>query len=201
MPWRTAATGAAAASHAASPRSLTQPPRRIFSITYSRQIGPWAAQDGREIVLVRSFFRLVVRDRFFGRLGLLLGSFLGAPWVVLVFFRHFNSSIQPINSSIHRFNPSTHQLINSSTHGPSALSYPARRTARCAIKSAATRRVGACLNSFRNHSNSFKRANQAPRIPQSPLHLVHLISLASQIRSKIDPKINQKNVEKNRRNK
>ena len=84
-----------------------------------------------------------------------LGSFLGAPWVVLVLFRHFNSSIQPINSSIRRFNPSTHQptdsthqaiissiqpinpsiqLINSSTHGPSALSNPARRTARCAIR-------------------------------------------------------------------
>ena len=36
----------------------------------------WAVQDGLGIVLVRSFFRLVVRDRFFGRLGLLLGSFL-----------------------------------------------------------------------------------------------------------------------------
>ena len=39
-------------------------------------IGPGAVQDGLGIVLVRSFFRLVVRDRFFGRLGLLLGSFL-----------------------------------------------------------------------------------------------------------------------------
>ena len=46
----------------------------------------------------------------------------------------------------------THLLIYSSTHGPSALSNPARRTARCAIKSAATRRVGACLNSFRPDS-------------------------------------------------
>ena len=70
----------------------------------------------------------------FGRLGLLLGSFLAAPGVVLVLFRHFNSSIQPVNSSTRRFNASTHQLINSSSHGPSALSYPARRTARCAIK-------------------------------------------------------------------
>ena len=52
---------------------------------------------------------------FFGRLGVVWGSFLGAPGVVLVLFRHFNSSIQPINSS---------------TRGPSALSYPARRTAR-----------------------------------------------------------------------
>ena len=53
----------------------------------------------------------------FGRLGLLLGSFWAAPGVVLVLFRHFNSSIQPINSSTHRFNSSTHQLIDS-THQP-----------------------------------------------------------------------------------
>ena len=92
-------------------------------------LGP--IQDGLEIVWVRSFFRLVVRDRFFGRLGLLLGSFLAAPGSFWCFF----------GISTHRFNPSTHQLvdsnhqlINSSTHGPSALSYPARRTARCAIK-------------------------------------------------------------------
>ena len=39
-------------------------------------IDPGETQDGPKIVLVRSFFRLVVRDRFFGRLGLLLGSFL-----------------------------------------------------------------------------------------------------------------------------
>ena len=78
-------------------------------------LGP--IQDGLEIVLVRFSCRLVVRDRFFGRLGLLLGSFLGAPWVVLVLFRHFNSSIQPINSSTRRFNPSTHQPIDS-THQP-----------------------------------------------------------------------------------
>ena len=71
---------------------------------------PWAIQDGPKIVLVRSFFRLVVRDRFFGRLGLLLGPFLGAPGVVLVLFR----------CSTHRFNPSTHQLVDS-THQPMAL--------------------------------------------------------------------------------
>ena len=79
----------------------------------SGQIGTWAVQDGPKIVLVRSFFRLVVRDRFFGRLGLLLGPFLGAPEVVLVLFRHFNSSIQPVNSSTRR--------LNSSTHRPMAL--------------------------------------------------------------------------------
>ena len=38
-------------------------------------IGPWAAQDGLGIVLVRSFFGLAVRDRFFHPLKLLLGSF------------------------------------------------------------------------------------------------------------------------------
>ena len=45
----------------------------------------------------------------FGRLGLFLGSFLAAPGVVLVLFRYFNSSIQPVNSSTRRFNSSTHQ--------------------------------------------------------------------------------------------
>ena len=43
---------------------------------FTTQIGPEGVQDGPKVVLVRSFFRLVVRDRFFGRLGLLLGSFL-----------------------------------------------------------------------------------------------------------------------------
>ena len=75
----------------------------------SGQNGTWAVQDGPKIVLVRSFFRLVVRDRFFGRFGVVLGSFLGAPGVVLVLFRQFNSSIQPVNSSTRRFNSSTHQ--------------------------------------------------------------------------------------------
>ena len=45
----------------------------------------------------------------FGRLGLLLGSLLAAPEIVLVLFRHFNSSIQPVNSPTRRFNSSTHQ--------------------------------------------------------------------------------------------
>ena len=68
----------------------------------------------------------------FGRSGGRFGAFSA--------FQLIDSTRQLINSSI--------QLINSSTHGPSALSYPARRTARCAIKSAATRRVGACLDGF-----------------------------------------------------
>ena len=68
-------------------------------------IGPLGVQDGLEIVLVLFSGRLVVRDRFFGRLGLLLGSFLGAPGVILVLFLHFNSSTR-------RFNPSTHQPID-----------------------------------------------------------------------------------------
>ena len=45
----------------------------------ARELVVWpveAVQDGLEIVLVRFSCRLVVRDRFFGRLGLLLGSFL-----------------------------------------------------------------------------------------------------------------------------
>ena len=76
---------------------------------YARKSALGEIQDGLEILLVRNSGRLVVRDRFFGRLGVVLGSFWGAPGVVLVLFRHFNPSIQPINSSTRRFNPSTHQ--------------------------------------------------------------------------------------------
>ena len=70
------------------------------------QIGPGRVQDGPKIVLVRFFFRLVVRDRFFGRLGLLVGSFLvvwgsscGPFWVLRVSFWCF------FGISVHRFNP------------------------------------------------------------------------------------------------
>ena len=48
----------------------------------SGQIGTRAVQEGLGIVLVRSFFRLAVRTRFFDPLGLLLGSFCGAPGVI-----------------------------------------------------------------------------------------------------------------------
>ena len=41
-------------------------------------IGPWAVQDGLGIVLVRFFFRLAFRDRFFEPLGCFLASF----WVI-----------------------------------------------------------------------------------------------------------------------
>ena len=43
----------------------------------SGQIGTWAVQDGLGIVLVRSFFRLAIRDHFFEPLGCLLESFWG----------------------------------------------------------------------------------------------------------------------------
>ena len=87
---------------------------------FTRQIWPVRLQDCPKIVLGRFFFRFVVRDRFFGRLGVVLGSFLDALGVVLVLFRQFNSSIQPVNSSI-RVVDSTHQLLNLSTHHPMAL--------------------------------------------------------------------------------
>ena len=75
----------------------------------------------------------------------------------------------------------THLLVYSSTHGPSALSDPARRTARCAIKSAATRRVGACLDSFsKNSSNSLnsKESSQDPRIPPCRGHASSCLPLS-----------------------
>ena len=57
-------------------------------------LGP--IQDGFEIVLVQSFFRLVVRDRFFGRFGVVFGRSGGR-------FGDF-SAVQLIDS--------TRQLIN-----------------------------------------------------------------------------------------
>ena len=88
-------------------------------------------QDGLEIVLVRFSCRLVVRDRFFGRLGVVFGRSRGRFGVFFSLsnrrfnpsthqpidstHQHINSSIQPINPSTRQFNPSTHQLIDS-TH-------------------------------------------------------------------------------------
>ena len=46
-------------------------------------IDAWPVQDGLGIVLVRSFFRLAVWDRFFEPLGCLLESFSGALGVIL----------------------------------------------------------------------------------------------------------------------
>ena len=107
-------------------------------------IGPWGVQDGLGIVLVRSFFRLAVRVRFFGPLGLLLGSFLGALYLVLghlgLSWARFGPSWALLGSFwgtpdgiLELYNlifPSTHQLIGPSTHGSSALCNPGRRTAR-----------------------------------------------------------------------
>ena len=49
----------------------------------------------------------------------------------------------------------THLLIYSSTHGPSALSNPARRTARCAIKSAARTEGEGRTACFRRNEQAF----------------------------------------------
>ena len=70
-------------------------------------LGP--IQDGLEIVLVRFSCRLVVRGRFFGRLGVVLGSSWGRFWAFRGSFWCFSGI------STHRFNPSTHQLVDS-TH-------------------------------------------------------------------------------------
>ena len=99
------------------------------------QIGPWAVQDGLGIVLVRSFFRLAIRARFFEPLGCLLGSFWGAPGVI---FGHLGGSWARIGSSWVLFwalriafcNPRTlyaHQLVNSSAIQPMARLHFATR--------------------------------------------------------------------------
>ena len=57
----------------------------------TRQIGRSAVQDGLGIVLVRSFFRLADWVRFFGSLGLVLGSFWEALGGVLGIWGSFLS--------------------------------------------------------------------------------------------------------------
>ena len=111
-------------------------------------IGWWAVQDGLGIVLVRSFFRLAVWIRFFGPLGLVLGSFWGAPGVVLeplgIIFEplgdhfwaaevvlgslahrpYFASTHQPIHSFHLPIIPSSHQPIHSYRHPINPSTHP-----------------------------------------------------------------------------
>ena len=56
-------------------------------------IGWWAVQDGLGIVVVRSFFRLAIRNHFLGPLGCLLESLRGVFGLALghlgLFWDHF----------------------------------------------------------------------------------------------------------------
>ena len=64
---------------------------------------PWGVQDGLGIVLVRIFFRLAVRVRFFGSLGLLLGcswGCLGSSWALLGLFWGTPGSILEPSTSL-----------------------------------------------------------------------------------------------------
>ena len=62
---------------------------------------------------------------------------------------------------------------------------------REAVKSAATRRVGACLDSFRKIFFEFFELKESSQAPRSPRRSQLLINLGTQNRSKIDPKFNQ----------
>ena len=100
-------------------------------------IGPGAVQDGLGIVLVRSFFRLALRDRFLEPLGCLLESFWGAFGLLFdhlgLSWARLGSSWALLGSFLESYNPicpSTRQLINPSTRGSSALRNLGRRSAR-----------------------------------------------------------------------
>ena len=87
----------------------------------SGQIGTWAVQDGLGIVLVRSFFRLAIRDHFFGPLGCLLASFWGVFGLVLGHLELFWARFGALRAAF--WDPLTlyaHQLINASTLQPVA---------------------------------------------------------------------------------
>ena len=94
-------------------------------------IDPLAVQDGLGIVLVRSFFRLAIRDRFWGPLGCLLESFWGVFGLVLGHLGLSWARFWALRVAF--WNPITlyaHQLINPSTRGSLALCNAGRRTAR-----------------------------------------------------------------------
>ena len=87
----------------------------------SGQIGWWAVQDGLGIVLVRSFFRLAIRNHFLGPLGCLLESFWGVFGLVLGHLGLFWARFGALHAAF--WNPLTlyaHQLINASTLQPVA---------------------------------------------------------------------------------
>ena len=82
-------------------------------------IGWWAVQDGLGIVLVRSFFRLAIRDHFFWPLGRLLESFWGVFGLVLSYLGLSWARFWALRVAF--WNPITlyaHQLINASTLQP-----------------------------------------------------------------------------------
>ena len=81
----------------------------------------WAVQDGLGIGLVRSFFRLAIRDHFFWPLGCLLESFWGVFGLVLGHLGLSWARFWALRVAF--WNPITlyaHQLINSSTLQPVA---------------------------------------------------------------------------------
>ena len=85
-------------------------------------IGWWAVQDGLGIILVRSFFRLAIRDHFFRTLGCVLESFWAVIGLVL---GHVGLSWDRFGAlRVAFWNPITLcmpiQLINSSTLQPVA---------------------------------------------------------------------------------
>ena len=86
---------------------------------------PRSSWFGPFFVLSFGIAFLAVLGSFWSRFGVVLGC-SGGRFGAFSAFQLIDSTHRLMNSSI--------QTINSSTPGPSALSYPARRTARCAIK-------------------------------------------------------------------
>ena len=98
-------------------------------------IGLWAVQDGLGIVLVRSFFRLAIRDHFVELLGCCLESFWDICGLIL---GHLGRVLGRRGLSWARFgalrmafwsprNLYSHQLIDSSTLEPMARQHFAIR--------------------------------------------------------------------------
>ena len=89
--------------------------------------GPVGVQDGLDIVLVRFFFRLAVRVRFFGPLGVVLGHFwprFRPSWGLLGSFLGTPDGLSELSNPINLY---SHQLIDSSTLQPMTCQHFATR--------------------------------------------------------------------------
>ena len=102
-------------------RPKTTPRGRPQKAIPNRKTKKGPIQDGLGVVLDRSFFRLAIRDNFFGPLGCLLESFWGVFGFVLGHLGLFWARFWALRVAF--WKPLTlyvHQLINASTLQPVA---------------------------------------------------------------------------------
>ena len=155
--------------------------------------------------MVRSFFRLAIRDHFFGPLGCLLESFWGVFGLVLghlgLFWARFWALRVAFWNTLALY---AHQLINaSSTLQPVARQHFETRAGGLRAERLnppppeGSERVQIVFEIFFEFLFEFfelKESSQGPRSPPQSSDLLHSISWAPQIGSKFVPKSIQKSL-------